>query len=305
VPPIIIGLAIYGRLISKFAVRFSKSILGPILHFGSPLVPMHLAMWILSYSDIYLLRRLAVAGALSEVGLYQYAHEICLVLVLPITSFNLAWPQFLFAHHTKPEAAGMFARVQVYFTFLLVALGFLLSVFSHGIIRLVGSSQYIGSAEVMPYLAGSLVFYGFSIIFASGLYATGKTRILAGVVASSAALNVGLNLLLIPEMGKRGAAIATLVTNLVMALAVLAFAQSRYRIPFRLTRSLAAVMIGGVILAVLGGLDVGDLGRGLLVRAAVACGFVLVLLAVLGMNLRDLATGLRMLASLAKPSPRQ
>jgi O-antigen/teichoic acid export membrane protein len=301
-PPLVIGAVIYGQLIRRFAVRFSRSVFGPVFHFGSPLVPMNLAMWVLTYSDIYLLRRLTVSGALSEVGLYQYAHEICLVLVLPITSFNLAWPQFLFSHHAKPGAADMFARIHVYFAFPLVGIGFLLSVFSYGIIRLVGSARYAGSSDVMPYLAGSLVFYGFSIFFASGLYATGKTRILAAIVGACAVLNVVLNLLLIPEMGKRGAALATLVTNMLMALIVLAFAQGRYRIPFRLGRVLLGIALGGAILGVFGRSGIPDLGIGLGARAIAAFGFGLALLKILGMGRRDLASGLHMLVSVVKPS---
>ena len=304
-PPLVIGVVIYGQLIRRFAVGFSKSIFSAVFHFGSPLVPMNLAMWVLTYSDIYLLRRLTVSGALSEVGLYQYAHEICLVMVLPITAFNLAWPQFLFSHHSKPGAPDMFARVHVYFTFLLVGIGFLLSLFSYGIIRLVGSAQYADSSEVMPYLAGSLVFYGTSIVFASGLYATGKTRVLAAVVAMCAVLNIGLNLVLIPRMGKQGAALATLVTNVIMAFVILAFAQGRYRIPFRLRRGILAVVAAVAVVGAYGLLDIPDLGGGLALRAAAACGFGFVLLRILGMSYEEARSGLRMLTSLVKPSSRR
>jgi O-antigen/teichoic acid export membrane protein len=206
-------------------------------------------MWVLAYSDIYLLRRLLPAGeALGEVGLYQYAHEICLLLVLPITSLNLAWPQFLFANHSKPEAPQVFARIHMYFSFFLIEMALLLSIFSDKIIRYVGSLEYIASSRVIPYLAGSLVFYGFSILFSSGLYVAGKTRVLALVVTVCAAVNVGLNLMLIPPLGKEGAAAATLVTNALMAVLVLWFSQHNYRIPFRLGRAALGVLLSaGVV----------------------------------------------------------
>ncbi len=284
-PPLLLGVVVYGRLIRRFAGGCSRSVLKSVFHFGSPLVPMNLAMWVLAYSDIYLLRRLLPAAeGLSEVGLYQYAHEICLVLVLPITSLNLAWPQFLFANHSKPEAPGTFARIHLYFTFFLVEMAFLLSMFSDKIIRYVGSLTYMESSNVIPYLAGSLVFYGFSILFSSGLYVTGKTRVLAVVVAVCAAVNVGLNLLLIPPLGKEGAAAATLVTNALMALVILGVSQRNYRIPFELRRAVGGVAIAAGVIATLISFSGSIATTGLPLRIVAAVGLSFGLFAVLGMT---------------------
>jgi O-antigen/teichoic acid export membrane protein len=305
IPPLLIGLYIYGRLLGRFAAGFSRSVFGRVFGFGSPLVPMNLAMWVLTYSDIYLLRRLTEpAEALSEVGLYQYAHEICLILVLPITSLNLAWPQFLFANHSKPGAAGTFARVHLYFSYFLLLMAFLLAAFSNRIIGLVGSEHYLASSTVIPLLAGSLVFYGFSVIFSSGLYVSGRTRILAGVVTGCAGLNVVLNILLIPQMGKEGAAAATLITNVVMALAVLSFSQARYRIPFRLPRTLA-----GVVLAVAGTAGLARLNGSVWVYAPalrmLSAGiFAVALFAILGLTRGDVKAAFEVAGSILRPGSR-
>lgn len=304
-PPIAIGVVIYAHLIRRFRAVFSRRIFRSVFAFGSPLVPMNLAMWVLAYSDIYLLRRLASsAGALSEVGLYQYAHEICLVLVLPITSLNLAWPQFIFSNYAKPGAKLTFSRVHLYFTFFLVEIGFLISVFSRQIIRFVGSAQYAGSADVIPLLAGSLVFYGFSIVFSSGLYVAAKTRILAMLVGASAALNVVLNIAMIPAMGKQGAALATLATNLVMAVLVLAFSQAHYEIPFRLKQTFGAAVLAGAVLGALAYLSGRGSGGGVLVRLVVTLGFSVALIVLLRIGLRDLTRALSTVASMMRPTSR-
>lgn len=304
-PPLLIGIFIYARLIGRYAAKFSRSIFKRVFGFGSPLVPMNLAMWVLTYSDIYLLRKLtAPTGALSEVGLYQYAHEICLILVLPITSLNLAWPQFLFSNHMKPGARETFARVHLYFSFFLLIMAFVLAVFAGGIIRLVGSAQYQGSSVVIPYLAGSLVFYGFSVVFSSGLYVAGKTRILAGVVVGCAALNVILNMLLIPGMGKEGAAAATFATNVAMAFTVLAFSQASYRVPFRLGRTLLGVLLAVMGLAGLGYLA-GPAGisaaAGWPLRLLAAAAFSVLLFMLLGLSRADLRAAVQVAGSILRP----
>jgi len=250
IPPLAIGAVIYSQRAAQFSLKLSRRVARQVLDFGLPLVPMNLAMWVLAYSDIYLIRRLLPAGvALSEVGLYQYAHEICLVLVLPVTSLNLAWPQFLFSNHAKEGAPDLFARVHGYFSFFLIAMAFIISAFSYHILAVVGSETYLGSYGVIPLLSGSLVFYGLSILYASGLYVAGRTRVLAGVVGCCAVLNVVLNLLLIPPLGKGGAALATLVTNLVMAMTLLVLAGRAYRIPFRVAPALGSVAAGAALLA--------------------------------------------------------
>jgi O-antigen/teichoic acid export membrane protein len=305
IPPLLIGMVIYGRLISRFSIRFSRSVFRSVFAFGSPLVPMNLAIWVLTYSDIYLLRKLSSqTGALAEVGLYQYAHEICLVLVLPITSLNLAWPQFLFANHSRPGAGETFARVHLYFSYFLLTMAFLLSAFAAGIISLVGSAQYEGSSVVIPYLAGSLVFYGFSVIFSSGLYVVGRTRILAGVVTGCALLNVILNILLIPGMGKEGAAAATFATNIVMALSVLAFSQARYRIPFKLARTVIGVLLAAALIGALAGWGVSGPGEGLLLRVLASAGFSVLLFGLLGLKPRDLRAAAAVAASILRPGGR-
>jgi len=140
------------------------------------------------------------------------------------------------------------------------------------------------SSNVIPYLAGSLVFYGFSILFSSGLYVTGKTRVLAVVVAVCAAVNVGLNLLLIPPLGKEGAAAATLVTNVLMALVILGVSQRNYRIPFELRRAVGGVAIAAGVIATLISFSGSIATTGLPLRIVAAVGLSFGLFAVLGMT---------------------
>lgn len=302
IPPLAIGAAIYSQRAARFSLRIYRRVARRVLDFGLPLVPMNLAMWVLAYSDIYLIRRLLPPEvALSEVGLYQYAHEICLVLVLPVTSLNLAWPQFLFSNHPKEGAPGLFAAVHRYFSFFLIAMAFILSAFSYHILGVVGSRDFMGAYTVIPFLSGSLVFYGLSILYASGLYVVGRTRVLAGVVACCAAINVVLNLLLIPALGKEGAALATLVTNLVMAAAMLALAGKEYHIPFRIAPAFGSVAIGAALLAGvrwLAGLTPG--GANAVYPVAGTLLFLGLLMALYRMSPGHIARGISLLRSLMR-----
>ena len=301
-PPLAIGAIIYARLLGRVGVRASRAIFHRVLSFGGPLVPMNMAMWVLGAFDIFLLRRLAEGGtALAEVGLYQYAHEMSLVLTLPVMALSLAWPQFLFSKYMKPEGPALFARAQVYFSFFLIAVAFILSDFAEQFAGIVGGAAFKGSAQVMPLLAASLVFYGLSVLFASGLYVTGRTRTLAAIVAASALINIVLNIILIPRMGKQGAALTAALSNFVMMSVVLVSSQARFAIPYRLWPPAAGVLLG---LAVIVTLRVASSGWSapvdIAVRAAAAVGFLAALLRLFGLGRRDMGNALRIARSLGK-----
>lgn len=69
-------------------------------------------------------------------------------------------------------------------------------------------------------------------IFGTLLTANGSMRVLNWIAAAGVVINVGLNLFLIPAYGALGAAIATLVTQLVTAVAHLAAAQQKFKLSY-------------------------------------------------------------------------
>jgi O-antigen/teichoic acid export membrane protein len=302
IPPAAIGGVIYARLLGRVGMRASRAVFRAVLSFGGPLMPMNIAMWVLGAFDIFLLRRLASGStALSEVGLYQYAHEMSLVLTLPVMALSLAWPQFLFSKYMMPDGPALFARVQVYFSFFLIAVAFLLSDFAYQFAGIVGGAAFRNSAEVMPLLAASLVFYGLSVLFSSGLYVKGKTKVLAGIVAGSALLNIVLNIILIPRMGKQGAALTAALSNFVMMAAVYGSSQARFPIPYRVGPPAAGILLG---IGAIGALRIASSGWSapidIAVRAAVAFGFVTALLRLFGLGRRDLRNAFRIARSLGR-----
>jgi O-antigen/teichoic acid export membrane protein len=182
-------------------------------------------------------------------------------------------------------------------------MAFLLSVFADKIIQIVGSPRYLDSYSVIPYLAGSLVFYGFSVLFSSGLYVAGKTKVLAGVVGMCSLINVVLNILLIPRLGKEGAAIATFATNAVMAGVILRFSQAHYRIPFKLRRTLSGIGLAAVAVAALAGYGGSVAETGLTLRVLVAVGVTGGFLGIFGMSPARIREGFKALSSVFRSSP--
>lgn len=201
-----------------------------MLRYALPLIPTALAFWVVDVSDRYFIQWFRTTG---EVGLYQISNSIAMVVGLAASSFQQAWGPFAFSIHKQPEAGMVYANVLLFYTWTACFFGTGISVFAPEIIRLVATEQYVGAHTAVPYLA-----FGYAL---SGLYYIGslgpslaKTTAPIGLAFILAALlNAGLNLWLVPAMGKDGAAISTLLSYALITLYLFYRSQRLYFIPYR------------------------------------------------------------------------
>jgi O-antigen/teichoic acid export membrane protein len=211
--------------------------------FGLPLVPSALGLWALSYLDGWLLRVLA---DLDAVGIYSFASELCLPLGLLLTSIHLAWPSFSFARVKREGGAAEVARSFRHLFVVLTGGGLAIAVLRHEALVVLSADTFQASAAVIPLLALATVIYGAARAFETGLQVAGDTRRLPLLVTLAAAVNAGLNVLLIPTFRETGAAVATVVTNLVLGAVVLRESNRQYRVPFEIGR-LVRILAGAAL----------------------------------------------------------
>jgi O-antigen/teichoic acid export membrane protein len=147
------------------------------------------------------------------------------------------------------------------------------------IISVIAPPQFHNAYRVVPLVALSYVFYGIGYYFQSGIYISRKTHYLGIMGAICAAANIGFNFLLIPRFAAMGAAWATALSFLLMAVLAYVFSQRAYHIPYALFKILAplAAAIGTYCLATL--IDVGSIPVSVMLKAFVLVGFGIVILA--------------------------
>jgi O-antigen/teichoic acid export membrane protein len=87
------------------------------------------------------------------------------------------------------------------------------------------SERYASAGGVFPWVIAGMVVDGAATIVSAGLFIHRKTTLIMLAVASSAVINVGANLLLVPRYGIVGAAAATLIGYVVVYLAFAAGAR--------------------------------------------------------------------------------
>ncbi len=221
--------------------------------YGFPLVASELAFILFVRLDLYLIN--IYLGAAS-VGLYSVAFYLGTYLQrLIITPLSLAVvPTYLkiWRDEGVQGTSQFLSKVANYLLIIILPMAAGVSLLSEDIITVMASSKYFAAAAVMPWLMVGIIFYGLYFLAVAGLHVRRKTNIITILVSSALAINVGLNLILIPRYGITGAAMATALSYGYLFLITLWTTRATLPIRFNwpmLSQSLFAVAAMGVLLS--------------------------------------------------------
>jgi O-antigen/teichoic acid export membrane protein len=162
--------------------------------------------------DIILLEYLT--GNSAEVGYYSAAYRFLEGIVLMAVPLRVIWFRKLrLAWEDKRVFEGQMVKMGIW---MLVAACLAMGVgilFSQEIVFFTFGWEYADSVSLLPWLLVALVFVLPNGILTQGAVARNLERYYAVAAGFSALLNIGLNLVLIPEFGGKGAAWATVATE--------------------------------------------------------------------------------------------
>jgi O-antigen/teichoic acid export membrane protein len=225
----------------RAGVRLRFDIARGMLVFGWPHVLSLIAGWVLQLLDRYLL---GILGSLSQTASYAVAYSLGGTLsAIIITPFSMAWWVLMYSIAKKDNAKHVFQLIFRWFSLFLLFAAFGLSTFGVIVLDLFFPPSYHSAAPVIPAVALSMVFYGAHTIFTVGVSLTRKTWLLTISIGSSALLNTVLNFIFIPHYGAMGAAIATLIAYIVLAVISYIVNRRIYPIPFEIGLFSVAVLI--------------------------------------------------------------
>ena len=224
------GVYVMGQLLAQVAATVAALVLvRPLLFrrrdlevlrqgltYCLPLVPSGLATFILTAGDRFVLQR--QLGSTS-VGRYQVAYNLGGMTIILLGVLNIVWMPRLFAIKDRPTQATVLleARDTVYKLLVPVLVG--LSVAGPVLLHFwVPPSYYpdrLGLVLVVVAVS-ALPFAGYQA-HSRVLLLSGNTLAMAWTMVVAAALNIALNLILVPLMGITGSALATFVAYFVLS----------------------------------------------------------------------------------------
>ena len=206
----------------------SRQTVGIMLKFCLPLVPTTIFWWITGVSDRYMVDMMC-SPELN--GLYTAAYKVPNLLIYAITIFDSAWKLSVSAEDDPEACATFYSRVWRAYTTLAFLGGGALILCSRLFAGLLFSGDFVRAWVYIPILTFATVFTALCTFLGSVYFASKRTvgSMLTALVG--AALNILLNLLLIPSYQAMGASIATFASYFIVC--VLRLGTGRRLIPFQ------------------------------------------------------------------------
>ena len=245
--------------------KISGTVMKRLLRFCLPLIPSTIFWWITGVSDRYM-----VAHFRSDVenGLYAAAYKIPTLLTYVVTIFNDAWRLSAVAESEDRDTCTKFySGVFKYYVAVMFTGGAILAVGAQVFASILFADSYFEAWRFIPILSAATVFTALDTFLGSAYFTVRKTGMSFWTSFAGAALNVVMNLLLIPTWGAMGASVATLASYFVV---FVIRAATMYRfIPFKMYP--VRVVINTVLLAAIVTLMtiLGNAKEGIIASAAV------------------------------------
>ena len=220
-----------------------RSLLRGMLRYCLPLIPATVCTWIINISDRYFLTD--VLG--SDVsGLYALANKVASILLIASGIFTSAWNLSIAAGRSRAEKERFFSNVfSVYEACAWTAAAALMAS-CRLIMRFLAAPGYFSAWRYAPVLILATAVACLGSFFSSVYVAEKRSAATLATSAAGALGNLVGNALLIPRWGAMGAAVATLLSYLLIFFARALHAKRLLRIRWAAPRSLLCAAILGM-----------------------------------------------------------
>lgn len=242
----IFGIFIFlPEIIKYLRIEFDFPLFRQMLKFGLPTIPANFSAIVLQVADKPILKALT---NYETVGIYSVNYKLGIPMMFLVTMFEYAWKPFYLSHFEDRDAKPLFSRVLTYFTLLSSIIFLVLTTFLPEIVNLpfIGgrfiNPLYWQGLGIVPIILAGYYFNGVFTNFAAGLYIHKKTGFLPIAVGIGAAINIVMNFTLIPVIGYKAAAWATLAAYFINALVIYFYAVKIYPLPYEWKRVFTIIL---------------------------------------------------------------
>lgn len=234
-------------LIREVSFKFSWPDYKELLKFGLPYLPSATSVILLDLIDRKLMEGMV---GLELTGIYQAGVKLGLVMALLVAAFRFAWHPFFLSTSKQENAKEIFSKILTYFTTIGAGIFLAISFFVDEIVQfqffgvtLIGEEYWQGT-KVVPLILLAQLLYGIYVNLVVGIHLEKKTKFLPIITGAGLAVNIIVNLLLIPKLGMMGAGYAKVAGYIVMCSVLYFIARRYYAIPYEFGRllKLAAVV---------------------------------------------------------------
>ncbi len=185
-------------------------------------------------------------GSYADVGIYSSTMTLVHVFSIIQTSFNTLWAPMAIEHYTRhSEDRTFYQRGNQAITVVMFFIGFSLILCKDVFVILLGD-QYREAAHILPFLIFNPIMYTVSETTVGGLVFLKKSNMQVLVAVAACVSNVIGNMILVPRLGCRGAAISTGVAYIIFFVMRTMLSNRYFYVDFKLKKFYALTAIAVV-----------------------------------------------------------
>lgn len=189
--------------------RLDKSLVKKMMKYSLPLIPNSASWWVSNSSDRYIL--VFFAGTAAN-GIYSVAYKIPTIISMVTGIFTTAWRLSAVEEFGTEASKKFYSDVfNMYVTLTAIMLSGLMLV-NKPLAHFLYSKDFYQAWIFVPVLLVASVFHAYCDFFGSIYTSSMKTKMVFYSTLIGAISNIVLNLILIPIFGGLGAAVATLIS---------------------------------------------------------------------------------------------
>lgn len=184
-----------------------------ILSYSIPLIPNSISWWINNSLDRYII---SFYSGISVLGIYSVAYKIPSIVAIISTIFSNSWQISAIENYDSQDAIEFYEDVYKKYSSLYIVFAASVIVFIKIIARIMFAKDFYSAWICSMILILAAVFQAMSGYLGAIYGAAMKTKSIFITTMIGAFINIFLNLILIPLVGVEGAAIATLISYIVV-----------------------------------------------------------------------------------------
>ncbi|MBT9544464.1 MAG: flippase [Candidatus Sericytochromatia bacterium] len=198
----------------EFTLKLKPLFVTELVKYGYPFIFAALATWIFSSMDRWMLGELSTT---TEIGYFAVATKFASIPYFISSAFGLAWSPItirLVAEATDYQQ--QIGKVLTIWFYLMTLCSAALMLSAHELLILFTPIEYHQATPTLIYLTIATLWLATTQITAFGISLEKQTHYFARITWITAGVNLVLNGLMIPHFGAMGAAIATMVSQLLV-----------------------------------------------------------------------------------------
>lgn len=211
-----------------------------MLRYSVPLVPATISFWLLNSAGAYFISHYSTQ---TDVGLYQVGSSIAAVCNLIFWAFLQAWAPFAMSVLKQDDAPKIYSLVFDLYCSVGTVVVLSIFLFAQEILMLLTTEAYFNAAHVAGILSINIFISNITQVTSIGCVIVKTNKPYAVGVIAASTFTIIAYLVLIPALGKEGAAFSTLFGSLILSGYVTYRAQLLYFIPYKLKKNIVLIIL--------------------------------------------------------------